>query len=197
VLEQDMATVRHLGYFPFCVERLDAVPVGDDGYTAYPVGVSLETAMRWYWVARVWRLQVSMSGVTSANVTFPNRATYDFGTERGVPASEKNLVCFRETFVETGAGDPSAGGFDQMGVNLFFGNGGYSPVILVDGQYYPYLEFYAYSQVEGIGTYDVGLGAGVSGGSVTIDGVPVPSFLFGSPASASATISITERWQFL
>lgn len=91
-----MATVRHLGLFPFCPQK------GRINSDLYPVGISLERAMKWYWRVKSWNINVifSFSETFEDNYTFPNNSVIADKNVTSSPDTEKNLVCRKFTSLE-------------------------------------------------------------------------------------------------
>ena len=91
-----MATVRHLGLFPFCPKN------GRINSDLYPVGISLERALKWYWRVRSWSINVifSASETFEDDYTFPNNAVIADKNIVSSPENEKHLVCRKFTSLE-------------------------------------------------------------------------------------------------
>ena len=88
-----MATVRHLGLFPWCVRTVEENPA----YSFYPAAVELATAIKWYWRVKKWRFigtATTGSSTVSQDEIITNNASYELG-EFSVeqPTTEKGLVC--------------------------------------------------------------------------------------------------------
>jgi hypothetical protein len=88
-----MATVRHLGLFPWCVPTVEE----NLAYSFWPGPVELATALKWYWRVKKWRFigEATDGSVTvSQNQIITNNASYELG-EFSVeqPTTEKGLVC--------------------------------------------------------------------------------------------------------
>jgi hypothetical protein len=170
-----MASVRHLGLFPFCALENDD-PVGAN--THYPIGVNIETAMRWYWRVKTWSVNGSITKVTTSTITG------DLSVQAG---SEKVLVC-------------EGGLFDQINDDgtsvaiLFF-----TSVVKRDGLYYPELvaEFQGAAGGPILHTLEDGAGTSpVSGNFFTFDGIAVPSFLGNGGTAAFLNIEAQEYWPY-
>ena len=88
-----MASVLHLGLFPWCVPTVEVNPA----YSLYPGAVELATAIKWYWRVKKWRfIGTATTGIStvSQDEIITNNASYEFN-EFSVeqPATEKGLVC--------------------------------------------------------------------------------------------------------
>lgn len=131
--------VLHLhrsGWFPFCVPPASGIwdgtgfpgPAEVGPGTLYPLGVSLETAMRWYWKAKTWHVasDLVLSG-TQADYPFAFSLPLSAGADvpRGA-ASQGALVC----------PTPLSYTVDPVLLTLFSAVG---PVLKRDALYYPFL----------------------------------------------------------
>jgi hypothetical protein len=188
-----MATVRHLGLLPFCFS--DSAANGGYGSTTlgtsspYPIGLDLKTLLRWYWLVKRWTVSATMSGTgfrsvpvsTSEEFTFFNGNNYSSEL-----TTEKQLVCQRSVYYP---GDTESPFLLQM-----FNEG----VQEVEGLYYPSLSL-GYTNGAGfIGTSQVEPGS-TSGGTIIMDGLTLPSWLFGQFApitSGSITVTPSEYWPY-
>lgn len=110
-LFQRMASVRHLGLFPFCPANANdrrrdsgaAIPLGDG--TLYPKDVPLIEAMIWYWRVRVWTVSASIEIPEGVDQDFPEGLLYEYSADclshattdlediSNEPEDEKSLVC--------------------------------------------------------------------------------------------------------
>lgn len=163
-----MATVRHIGLFPFCPLENDD-PVGAN--THYPIGVELETAMRWYWRVKTWSVTGSITKTATETVT---------GQMTVQAVSEKELVC-------------NGGIFDSLD------NAGTTAALLFflsihkrDDLFYPELvvELVGATSSPILHTLEDGAGTSpVSGNFVTFDGIAVPCFRGNGATAASLTIA--------
>jgi hypothetical protein len=119
-----MASVRHLGLFPFCV--VDAskrktnsgnpIPLGDG--TLYPLQIPISEAILWYWRIKKWKIEASItyqSGPNGAIETVSDDKTIISHADgfENVPLNEKFLVCPKETNLDT------AGNLDSVQFVLF------------------------------------------------------------------------------
>ena len=145
-----MATVRHLGLFPYELSygaaRTGPLPdaEGGDGLGRY-VKMPLEAAMFAWWVVKKWRVRMECSGSNViGGITYPwadfveqlevprnSSALLDFGTqtitEGEQVADEKHLVCDR--FAEQGGGAVLSFGTTGSDIGYY----GYSVSILKTG----------------------------------------------------------------
>lgn len=188
-----MATVRHLGLLPFCF----SFSAASGGYgsgtlgtsSPYPIGLDVKTLLRWYWLVKRWTASATLSGTgfgdtpisTSEEFTFFNGNNYSPEL-----TTEKQLVCGRSVFYP---GDTESPFVLQM-----FNEG----VQDVEELYYPSLSL-GYTNGAGfIGTSLVEPGS-VSGGTIIMDGLTLPSWLYGQFApitSGSITIIASEYWPY-
>jgi hypothetical protein len=193
-----MATVTHLGLLPFCFSFSAANGGYGSGslenYSPYPIGLNIETLLRWYWLVKRWTVSASLTGTgfggvpisTSFEVTF-------FNGNKDVPelTTEKQLVCGRNV-VYPGDTEP---GEEIPFALLMFDEG----VQKVDEVYYPSL-YLSYTNGAGlIGTSLVEQPDQVSGGTITMDGLELPSLLYGYFApitSGSITVTPSEYWPY-
>jgi hypothetical protein len=190
-----MATVRHLGLLPFCFS-FSEVPevIATFGVsTPYPIGLDVKTLLRWYWLVKRWTVSASLTGTgfrgvpisTSLEVTFFNGNNYSPEL-----TTEKQLVC-RRNVVYPGDTEPGEGIPFSL---LMFDEG----VQKVDEVYYPSLSL-GYTNGAGfIGTSLVEPGS-VSGGTIIMDGLTLPSWLYGQFApitSGSITVTPSEYWPY-
>ena len=190
-----MATVRHLGLLPFCF----SFSATNGGYgsgtlgasSPYPIGLDVKTLLRWYWLVKRWTVSATLTGTgfrgvpvsTSEEVTFFNGNNYSPEL-----TTEKQLVCRRSVFYP---GDTESPFVLQM-----FNEG----VQEVEELYYPSLSL-GYTNGAGfIGTSLVEpAGSSVSGGTIMMDGLTLPSWLYGQFApitSGSITITASEYWPY-
>ena len=187
-----MATVRHLGLLPFCL----SFSAASGGYgsgtlgtsSPYPIGLNAETLLRWYWRVKRWTLSATLTGTgfggtpisTSFEDTFFNGNAYISEL-----TTEKQLVCERGVYYP---GDIESPAIFQM-----FGEG----VQKAEELYYPSLSF---GYTNGAGFIGTSLVPGsVSGGTIIMDGLTLPSWLFGQFApitSGSITITPAEYWPY-
>ena len=140
------------GYFPFCIGR-DGNFGPDEGETeggVYPVGMSLEDAMKIYWRVRTW--EISYEGRT-ADIT-PKYNFSDVGYAQ--ISEEKEIVCSRAILFEDSAADYSF----VMDIYANPPSGG-PYVIKTDGELYWFrMEIYSFCTTDPIvlkegGTIDV------------------------------------------
>jgi len=103
------------GYFPFCIKERTTENVGPG--TRYPIGLSLEDAMRAYWLIDALTIESStFSYVTPINFHMGEASAFDFVISQQVYfrekfASEESHVCYpREV-------SPP---FDYLGTTSFF-----------------------------------------------------------------------------
>jgi hypothetical protein len=188
-----MASVRHLGLLPFCFS--DSAATGGYGSTTlgtsspYPIGLDLQTLLRWYWKVKRWEVSANLTGIgirdtavsTSLEVTFFNGNNYSPEL-----TTEKQLVCRRSVFYPGDTGSPFILRMFDEGVQE------------VEELYYPSLDV-GYTNGAGfIGTSLVEPGS-VSGGTIIMDGLTLPSWLFGQFApitSGSITVTPAEYWPY-
>jgi len=92
-----VATVRHLGLFPWCVSTVEENPA----YSFWPGSVTLSTALKWYWRVRKWRFTGTAtdgSSSVSQNQIILNNASYELGEfSAEQPETEKGLICAKGT----------------------------------------------------------------------------------------------------
>ena len=183
-----MDKVRHLGLFPFCVPEYGGLPAWAGPGTLYPVGVSLETAMRWFWRVKTWHINAAV-GATQIQDTFAGGGSKNFESVTA-PESEKHLVCASRTFAEN-----SSATFDQYDVVIF---NSVPPAAFQFGNLiYPYLDLYGSVQGAQITSYNFESPEDYkSGGSITIDGISVPSLLSNNLGSGSIEITAQEYWPY-
>jgi hypothetical protein len=191
-----MATVRHLGLLPFCFS-FSEVPeiIATFGVsTPYPIGLDVKTLLRWYWLVKRWAVSASLTGTgfggvpisTSFEVTFFNGNNYSPEL-----TTEKQLVCGRNV-VYPGDTEP---GEEIPFALLMFDEG----VQKVDEVYYPSLSLGYTNGAGSIGTLLVEQPGQVSGGTITMDGLELPSLLYGTFApitSGSITVTASEYWPY-
>jgi len=192
-----MASVRHLGLLPFCF----SFSAANGGYgsttlgtsSPYPIGLDLKTLLRWYWLVKRWTVSAAMTGTgfgsvpvsTSFSGTFFNGNNYSPEL-----TTEKQLVCGRSVFYP---GDTEPGEEISFGILMF--NEGVQKV----GELYYHSLSLGYTNNAGfIGTSLVEPGS-TSGGTIIMDGLTLPSWLYGQFApitSGSITITATEYWPY-
>jgi hypothetical protein len=113
-----MASVRHLGLFPFCIidankRKTDGgnqIPLGEG--TLYPLQIPIEEAMSWYWKVKQWKVTASITfkpspedlPQTISDEKFVISHAQTFGTlpPANIPLNEKYLVCEEETSLDVG-----------------------------------------------------------------------------------------------
>ena len=195
-----MATVRHLGLLPFCFSFSEEPEIiaTFGNRTPYPVGLDVKTLLRWYWLVKRWTVSATVSGLKfggdpatdSIETTFFNGNT--LSPELTV---ESQLVCRRSVFFS-----------NETESSLFFielfsdvqkqENLDFPDLSL----YFPFLSFSFSGLGGGIGTAFVEGGDYFSGGSIVMDGITSPSYLFnasGSTVSDGAiTITPSEYWPY-
>lgn len=190
-----MATVRHLGLFPWCVPTVDQ----NAPYSAHPAAVDLETAMKWFWRVKSWRF-VGTATLNDKTVTqnqiILNNAVYEEGDYSvPQPQSESGIVCVRGT-----RGVYNDFEVDGFGFYLFGEAISQNPAIYYQGQLYPQIAAFIRVDDIGFGTITTTEGA-VSAGTMSIDGISL-SLTLGetSPAppgsSASITVTAEEYWPY-
>lgn len=192
-----MATVRHLGLLPSCITPALVQPGTAIEEVYYVLGVDLPTLLKWYWRVKTWSVSAS---VTSSNPFTPGTVTYEqtftannvrigqFAQQYGDPQTEKDLVCQRVTRFNELLGYTGVFNFD------LFTDGVNTSVQSYDQLYYPLL---------GIG-FDGGNGGvvttlngfGLSGGTITIDGLSVPSFFSPDTTDGFITVTASEYWPY-
>jgi hypothetical protein len=189
-----MATVRHLGLLPFCF----SFSAANGGYgsttlgtsSPYPIGLDLQTLLRWYWKVKRWTVSATLTGTgirdTPISTSFSD--TFFNGNNNSPElTTEKQLVCQRSVVYP---GDTESPFVLQM-----FNEG----VQKVGELYYPSL-FFGYVNGAGvIGTSPPEPAGSVSGGTIIMDGLTLPSWLYGQFApitSGSITITASEYWPY-
>ena len=94
-----MASVRHLGLFPWCIPTVEANPP----FSLYPVsaGNDSDVSLKWYWRVKTWRFVGTAtigSASVSQNTLMSNNAAYEDGVYIvPQPENEKGLVCAQGT----------------------------------------------------------------------------------------------------
>ena len=189
-----MATVRHLGLLPFCF----SFSAANGGYgsgtlgtsSPYPIGLDVKTLLRWYWLVKRWTVSATLTGTgfrdTPISTSFED--TFFNGNNNSPElTTEKQLVCQRSVVYP---GDTESPFVLQM-----FNEG----VQKVGELYYPSL-FFGYVNGAGvIGTSPPEPAGSVSGGTIIMDGLTLPSWLYGQFApitSGSITITASEYWPY-
>jgi hypothetical protein len=190
-----MASVRHLGLLPSCIKPVTVLPGTEIGAVYYVLGVDLPTLLKWYWRIKTWSVSAS---VTSSSFFTPGTVTYEQtftanDRQPGVPGvqnpqNEKDLVCQRRTFFNETE--------DPLGPFNFelFGDGVSTTVEFYQDLYYPLLNIGFDGGNGGVITTLSGLGS--SGGTITIDGLTVPSFLYPNTSTGSIIIEPAEYWPY-
>lgn len=190
-------------YFPAgcCVTETDSDPtlLRFGGFQVYPVGVSLEQAMKWVWISRAFTgsgysqgLSECCSGNNPAYTTFnfPSSQSTSNGYTDG--AKMTDLICpnFYETdFLFSGTrtdnqceGPPGTGTFEgSFGFSLRLPGYEQFPIYLYDEKYYLFIGYsfgYGFNLLDGLRTYFVG--------NLTIDGINFP--LYSEPPQCNATV---------
>ena len=189
-----MATVRHLGLLPFCFSYSAA----NGGYgsttlgtsSPYPIGLDAKTLLRWYWLVRRWTVLATLTGTGFRGVpisTSFEETIYNGNNYSPELTTETQLVCQRNNVIYPG--DTESPFLLQM-----FNEG----VQEVEGLYYPSLSL-GYTNGAGfIGTSLVE-GGSVTGGTIIMDGLTLPSWLYGQFApitSGSITVTASEYWPY-
>jgi hypothetical protein len=192
-----MAAVTHLGLLPFCF----SFSAANGGYgssslgtsSPYPIGLDVKTLLRWYWRIKRWTVSATLTGtgIRGTPISTSEEFTFFNGNyESPELTTEKQLVCRRSVFYQGGSEPGEAAPF---GI-LMFNEG----VQKVDELYYPSLSL-GYTNGAGfIGTSQVEPGS-TSGGTIIMDGLTLPSWLFGQFApitSGSITITPDEYWPY-
>lgn len=200
-----MATVRHLGLLPFCFSfsKEPEIIATFGNFSPYPIGLDLKTLLRWYWVVKRWKFSATLTGTnfrnepvnTSFEDTFFNGNNYyaDLTTE-------KQLVCQRIVEYTASSTEDSASfqmfndGVQKVDEMTVFPLAEKKPSL-----YYPGLSF-GYSNAAGeIGTYLTESGGNIAGGTITVDGIVLPSYFqsnFNPPTAGSIAITPTEYWPY-
>lgn len=201
-----MASLIHAsgsGYFPFCISE-DAGLIGEN--TFYPIGLTLETAMRWYWKIQTWQLvwEYKEDGITiySQSFSFASHAQYlqsSLSGQINIPTDFRELVCSAETSV--GASPPAeASPLDFCGMILFDDDNGNSPrLVRAGGLYYPRL--YAGALIQGNPAPNtIGDELYTDPATITIDGLSIPARILqaapGTIVEGVFTISPKSFWQY-
>lgn len=216
-----MASVSHLGLFPFCVNELDS-PSVDPFRTHYPFGISLEKALKWYWRVKTWRVQGSFEFTDfsppftfnslidielPASTIFTNVSTN--ALEEPVTPSvenEKDLVCSKPTQITLRGGlSPFGGTYRQIAMLLFSPAVVAAPnqIIKVADLYYPQVSL-TYEDTQILSPFEYYIGAriaswdsffGVPVGIVEMDGETAT--LYGNRSmTGSMNIQATEYWPY-
>lgn len=191
-----MATVRHLGLLPFCITPSAIAPNTDPEEVYYIAGVSPATLLRWYWRVKAWSVSAS---VTSSSPFTPGTVTYDqtftannvrLGVSGSYPApqNEKDLVCQRATSFNETLG--SVGPFNFQ----LFTDGVNAVVKSYEDLFYPLCNV-GFDGGNG-GVISTLSGFGSAGGTISIDGLTVPSFLYPSTTAGSVIITPAEYWPY-
>ena len=187
-----MASVRHLGLFPWCVSAVEQ----NDAYSFWPGAVAPAKALKWYWRVKKWRFigEATANSVTvSQNKIITNNAAYEFGGfSSEEPQTEKALVCAKGTRAIFNDFD-----LDEHGFYLYDEIAD-PRAIRYNDEIYP--SVIAFITVDGIRFSTTGNSAAASFGLATIDGVALnlstgdetvpPGF------SASITITPEEYWPY-
>lgn len=185
-----MATVRHLGLLPFCISQTNAA-VGS--LTNYPVGLDVVTLLKWYWKVKTWSVSATLTsdnfyagGTYTYSGTVTNNNILHGSSAASAATSEKNLVCRRRTvFSETT--EESA-----MFVFELFASAEKNGDL-----FYPYIDIGFDVGLAGyIGLFQAEGVESVEGQFITIDGVPLPSYLNGDVVSGSVSVSASEYWPY-
>ena len=185
-----MATVRHLGLLPWCVTPSAVAPNTDPEEVYYIAGVSSATLLKWYWRVKAWSASASVTSsslFTTGTVTYEQTFTAN-NVRQGspgfsTPQDEKSLVCRRRTYFNETVGDVGSFYFE------FF-----DAVKSHDDLYYPYLNI-GFDGGNGAAILTLS-GGGSSGGTISIDGINVPSFINPSTTAGSVIITPAEYWPY-
>ena len=189
-----MASVRHLGLFPFCI--VNEYPE-DFSVDTFPFGVELERVIKWFWRVKKWKAVYTIDDYSN-EVIFWNNSVSTFVLnpdgfsywETLNPESEKDLVCKKRTNYNIYFTDYDPLGFSNFGFRMF------GSVVRQGDLYYPAFYCSAVYGVKGIGTNEAILsGYDMIPINIDFDGITVPAFLFNAD-SGSLSISIHEYWPY-
>lgn len=192
-----MATVRHLGLLPWCITPVAIQPGTAIGEVYYILGVELPKILEWYWKVKTWTVAAS---VTSSNPFTPGTVAYGktftannvrsagLSQQYSSPQNEKDLVCKRATRFNEVDDSGSVFNFD------LFTDGVDTSAKSFNGLYYPLLNI-GFDGGNG-GVITTLNGFGLSGGTISIDGITVPSFFYPDTASGAITITPDEYWPY-
>lgn len=195
-----MASVRHLGLFPFCIAN--EFPEDSFARTLFPIGVELERVLKWFWRVKKWKAVYTIDGVYSNEVIFWNNSVSTFVVnpasidyyETLNPETEKDLVCKNGTnYAEYfGVGPYPASGF-------FFVLFHFRSVVRQGDLYYPLFICQALTT----GAYLISSAKTIPEAtpmSIVFDGITVPAFISragsATAVSGSLSISIHEYWPY-
>lgn len=197
-----MATVTHLGLLPFCFSSSAASGGYGSGTlgtsSPYPIGLNVQTLLRWYWLVKRWTVSATLTGTGSRDT--PISTSFEdtfFNGNNNSPelTTEKQLVCGRSA--QYPKNDPAFLGFFPASM-LMFNEG----VQEVDELYYPSLSL---GYVNGAGSIQTSLtefGGNIPGGTITMDEIELPSYFQSilypnnGPSSGSITITASEYWPY-
>lgn len=104
------------GYFPFCIKERTTENIGPG--TRYPIGLSLEDAMRAYWIINALTIEIpTVSYATPINFHIGEASIFDPDIAQQVYlrekfAAEENHVCYPRTIVEAP--------YEYLGTTWFF-----------------------------------------------------------------------------
>lgn len=187
------------GYFPFCIIEATS-PSSVGAGTSYPVGMTLENAMRLYWIVK--RYKITTPGGTAFSYS-------DFlPFSMSPPEREEDLICplfsgrTKYGFVSNSTPDEL---IDQAGIEIFNNN---PAIIKYENLYYPFL--YVVSQYRVIVNFEItqycflySTEVGSFHTTFTIPGIgEVPMYLLPPSTSPApivdvyATFEIEDYWSY-
>jgi hypothetical protein len=197
-----MATVRHLGLFPFCIanefpDDLGGLPIEK----IFPIGVELERLIKWFWRVKKWKAVYTLDDFTHEVIFWNNSvSTFVVNTGGGLnyfdtlnPETEKDLVCKSYTrFAEYFESD-SGFSFSLFGFVLHASLQPQPAVVRQGDLYYPRFSCELLAGIQYIST--VGITEDDTPIDIDLDGITVPAFI-GNAVSGSLSISIHEYWPY-
>lgn len=190
-----MASVNHLGLFPWCVPTVNE----NAPFSAHPAAVNLQIATKWFWRVKSWRFVGTATAngetITHDQIVLGN-AVYEEGAYTvQPPQSEKEIVCASGTRSVYNDFESDAFGFYLFDEIITLDR-----AIYYQGQFYPGI--IAFITVGGVGFSTVTNTEGaVAAGTMSIDGISM-SLTLGetSPTppgfSASITVTAEDYWPY-
>lgn len=158
-----MATVRHIGLFPFCVGEGD--PSQQDFPYLYSIGLTTQRVIEWFWRIKSWRLDIDV--LISETERFVRSdivpVTYLAGNVEPMEVtSERDLICFTSDTafsVEKCYPELVVQGGNCFGFGLFVSGGGFFPNLLrQDDLFYPAIAVNFFEPSNLSATYDTNTG---------------------------------------
>jgi hypothetical protein len=188
-----MASVRHLGLFPFCI--VNEYPE-DISAEVFPIGVELERVIKWFWRVKKWKAVYTIDDYSN-EVIFWNNSVSTFVLNPGGdnywetlnPESEKDLVCKKRTNYNIYFTDSAPLGFSSFAFHMF------GSVVRQGDLYYPVFDCNAFYGTNGIVTNSAIFFGDLIPINIDFDGITVPAFLLNTD-SGSLSISIHEYWPY-